>query len=174
MDIVLTGIDTLDKALLKVPTGSDSLKLAEKLGLWTSSIHVPNIVKPSFPKKISELTPPQLSDLYSEWTGEFGRIIELCGLIDAQLAVVKLQIKSAQTSARISIRKSSPDLKHTSTNLSDEADEDPKVVNLNEQFAILSMLESYAKASKEATQQYLTSISREISFRDAQLKARIY
>jgi hypothetical protein len=174
MEIVLTGIDTLDKALTKVPTGNDSLKLAEKLGFWTSAIHNAEVKKPTFPKKISELTPSQLSDLYSEWTGEFGRIIELCGLIDSQLGVVKLQIKSAQTSARVAIRKASPEAKHTSTSLSDEADEDARVLALNEQFALLSMLDSYAKASKEATQQYLTSISREISFRDAQLKARIY
>lgn len=173
MDIVLTGVDTLDKALTKVPTGADSLLLAEKLGLWTTELHKDN-KKPEFPKKISDLTPSQLSDLYSTWTSEFARILEICGLINSQISIVKLRLKSAQTSARVKIRKESSNTKQTSANLSDEADEDPKVIEIAEQLAILSMLESYATASKEATQQYLTSISREISFRDAQLKARIY
>jgi hypothetical protein len=54
------------------------------------------------------------------------------------------------------------------------AEEDPSVVDLLEQSGLLAVLAAHADGAKEATQQYLASISREIAFRDAQMKARIY
>jgi hypothetical protein len=58
--------------------------------------------------------------------------------------------------------------------LSDLADEDQAVIDLVEQQGLLGVLSAQASAAKEVTLQYLQTISREISFRDAQMKARVY
>ena len=60
------------------------------------------------------------------------------------------------------------------THDNDQADEDPAVIDCIEQQGLLSVLAAHSKAAKEVTQQYLTTISREIAFRDAQMKARLY
>jgi len=48
------------------------------------------------------------------------------------------------------------------------------VIDLVEQQGLLGVLSAQASAAKEVNLQYLNTISREISFRDAQLKARVY
>jgi len=173
-DLTLSGVKSLDQALARTRTGTDAVALADRLGLWTSSVHSRTQQRPVFPGTLSELTPAQLSDLYATWTAEFGRITELCGVLSGQEAVLKILLKSAQASARARIRRASPDAKFTTTQLADSADEDPAVSDLCEQQAILAVLTAHAQAAREATQQYLTTISREIAFRDAQLKARVY
>lgn len=176
-DLSLSGVRTLDQALGRTRNGTDAVKLADRLGLWTSQVHSRANSRPEFPSRISELTPPQLSDLFSTWTAEYGRILELCGVLAGQESLLKLQLKSAQASARARIRRNATEgekTKLTSTALSDAADEDPAVVDIAEQQALLIVLTAHAGAAREATQQFLTTISREIAFRDAQLKARVY
>ena len=62
----------------------------------------------------------------------------------------------------------------TSAALNDMVDEDPTVLDLLEQHSLIVVLGAHLGATKEATSQYLASISREISFRDSQMKARVY
>jgi len=175
-DLNLTGLKSLNQALARTKNGTAAVELATKLGLWSSNAHTNVQVRPSFRRELSSLTHGQITDVYAEWTAEYGRITELCSAIDGQEALLRIQMKSAVAAARSRIRRAQPvDAKPLSAQtLADMAEEDPSVVDLLEQSGLLVVLAAHADGAKEATQQYLASISREIAFRDAQMKARIY
>lgn len=175
-DLNLNGLRSLNQALARTKNGAASVELATKLGLWSQSAHTNPSIRPPFRRSLSDLSHGQITDLYAEWTAEFGRITELCSAISGQDALLAIQMKSALASARSRIRRSQPaDAKPmTAQNLSDIANDDQSVIDLLEQSGLLAVLTAHAQGAKEATQQYLASISREISFRDAQMKARIY
>lgn len=175
-DLNLTGLKSLNQVLSRTKNGTAAVDLATKLGLWSASAHANVQVRPTFRRDLSQLTPSQITDLYAEWTAEFGRITELCSAIAGQESLLKIQMKSAVAASRSRIRRSQPvDAKPLSAQtLADMAEEDPSVVDLLEQTGLIAVLAAHADGAKEATQQYLSSLSREIAFRDAQMKARIY
>lgn len=175
-DLNLAGVKNLEQALARTKNGVAAVELAKRMGIWTDSAHSAPRVRPQFPGQISSLTLPQLSDLYAEWTGEFGRIVELCGVLDGQESLLKIQTKTAQSAARARILRALPENTKTPSAqaLTDMTEDDPTVRDLFEQSGLLAVLKAHAGAAKEATAQYLTTISREISFRQAQLQARIY
>jgi len=176
-DLNLTGISSLDQALARTKNGTPAISLARRLGLWTDQAHAAaSDGRRTFTANLSELTPEQLSDLNGRWTADYGRLVELCGAIAGQEALLKVQLKSAQAAARARVVRNLPaDAKRPSQQmLSDEAEQDAAVVDVSDQLALLSVLAAHAQAAKEATGQYLATISREITYRDAQLKARIY
>lgn len=175
-DLNLVGIKNLEQALARTRNGTALVELARKLGLWTQSAHDSVTVRPEFPPKLSELTPAQLSDLNGRWTAEYGRILELCGAINGQEALLKIGLKSAIATARVRARNAQPaDAKPLPlATLADLAEEAPDVIDIHEQMGLLALLSSVCLAAKDATAQYLATISREISFRDAQLKAGVY
>jgi hypothetical protein len=173
-DLNLSGIKTLDDALKRTKNGLDSVSLAKKLGLWTHASHQNTKNRESFPIKLSDLEPTALTDLYSYWTHEFGRITELCGIIAGQEQLLKIQLKSALARTRAKIRRNSPDNKLTQTQLNDMAEEDSAVLDIIEQQEVIAIINAQAGAAKEVTLQYLNTISREITFRDSQMKARVY
>jgi hypothetical protein len=175
-DLNLAGLKSLNQALARTRNGVAAVELAAKLGLWSTEAHRDPAVRPPYKRDLSQLTHTQVSDLYAQWTGEFGRITELCGAIAGQEALLRIQTKSAQASARSRIRRAQPaEAKPLpAQTLADMADEDAGVVDLLEQNGLLAVLAAHAGAAKEATAQYIASLSREISFRDAQMKARIY
>lgn len=175
-DLNLSGIKNLAQVLARTKNGAAAVELMNNLGLWTQSAHERKNIRAEFPSKISDFTPSQLSDLYSKWTADFGRIVELCGIIAGQEALLRIQLKSAQASTRARIRRGIPSetKQPTSAVLNDMVDEDPSVLDLLEQHSLVVVLGAHLTATKEATGQYLASISREISFRDSQMKARVY
>lgn len=175
-DLNLNGLKSLTQALARTRNGLAAVELATKLGLWSTEAHRDPAVRPRYQRDLSQLSHGQITDLYGQWTAEFGRITELCGAIAGQEALLRIQIKSAQASARSRIRRAQPaDAKPLpAQTLADMADEDAAVVDLLEQNGLLAVLSAHAGAAKEATAQYLSSLSREIAFRDAQMKARIY
>lgn len=176
-DINLSGIKNLNTALARMRNGTAAVEMATSLGLWTAARHQGKQSRAEFPIKLSTQTPSQISDLYGEWTAEYGRIVELCGAISGQEALIRIQMKSAQATVRVRIRKAAiqaGEKTPTSGALNDQVDEDPTVMDLTEQTGLLAVLSAHATAAKEATAQYLATISREISFRDAQLKNKIY
>jgi hypothetical protein len=173
-DLNLSGIRSLDQAMARTRNGAAAIELAAKLGLWTTGAHARVTTRALFPDQLSELAPTALSDLYARWTSEFGRVAELLGAIHGQEQLLKIQLKSAQASARARVRRANPESKYTQAQLSDLADEDQAVIDLVEQQGLLGVLSAQASAAKEVTLQYLQTISREISFRDAQMKARVY
>ena len=64
--------------------------------------------------------------------------------------------------------------KNTATQINDKAEEAVTVRDADDAGALVAVLIASASASKEAVAMYLTAISREISFRCAQMDARIY
>jgi hypothetical protein len=177
-DLNLTGIKSLQQALERTPNGAAAVELAKRLGIWSTRSHAAPGERPPFSAKLSELEPPRLSNVFGAWTAEMGRITELCGAVSAQDAALKIELKSAQARARSRVRRErekDKELKPLSAAaLNDEADEAPEVLDLYERAMLLTILDAHAKAAKEATAQYLATISREIAFRDAQMKAGIY
>lgn len=175
-DLNLSGIKNLSQVLSRTKNGAAAVDLMNNLGLWTQAAHDRKNVRGEFPQKISDLTPSQLSDLYSKWTADFGRIVELCGIISGQENLLRIQSKSAQAATRARIRRgvTGEAKQPTSAALNDMVDEDPAVLDLLEQHSLVVVLSAHLVATKEATSQYLASISREISFRDSQMKARVY
>jgi hypothetical protein len=175
-DLNLTGVKSLNQALARTRNGTAAVELANRLGLWTEPVHQRRQERPAFPATLSDLTPSQISDLYAAWTAEFGRILELRGAIEGQEGLLRIQLKSAQASARARLRRAVAEGEKSPSKdtLNDQVDEDPVVIDLVEQLGLLAVLAAHADAAKDATTQYLATISREISFRDAQMKARIY
>lgn len=175
-DLNLSGVKSLDQALARTKNGVASIELAKKMGIWTESAHAAPKTRTAFPGNLSSLTPAQLTDLYAQWTGEYGRIVEICGAISGQQELLKIQLKSAQAAARARARRAQPDNAKTPSQqaLTDMSEEDPTVMDIAEQQGLLVVLAAQAGAVKESTQQYLQTISREIAFRDAQMKARLY
>lgn len=174
-DLNLTGIKSLAQALARTKNGEAAVELARRLGVWTHDAHTTAEVRRPFARNLSEMTPSQITDLYAYWTGEYGRVIELCGAINAQDALLKIQLRSAQASARARLRRAVGETQKplTAAQLTDQAEEDANVIDLQDQMGLIAVLKAHADAAKEATQQYLATISREIAFRDAQMKARI-
>lgn len=175
-DLNLTGVKSLNQALGRTKNGVAAVELANRLGLWTETVHQKRNTRPEFPAALSELTPAQLTDLYSSWTAEFGRLIELCGAIKGQEALLNIQLRSATAAAKARLRRNVAEGEKAPTGkaVDDMAEEDPAVIDLMEQTGLLAVLSAHANAAREATQQFLSTISREITFRDAQMKARIY
>lgn len=175
-DLNLSGVKNVEQAIGRMKNGLAAVEAAKRMGIWTEAAHANPGMRATFPRSLSELSPTQLSDLYAAWTADFGRIIEMCGAISAQEGLLKIQLKSAQASARARIRRGQPEGARPLTQgaLDDMIDSDAAVVDIVEQQAVLAVLAGHALAAKEATAQYLTTLSREISFRDAQMKARIY
>lgn len=149
--------------------------MAKSMGLWSDSMHSSPAEKPTFIKDLSKLSPSQLSDLYGGWTYEFGRIVEICGVLNGQDGLLKIQLKSALASARARIRKSNvSDKSLTVSLLNDLAEEDPNVIDISNKLSNITIMLAQANSAKEIAAQFLASLSREISWRDAQIKAKIY
>jgi hypothetical protein len=169
-------VRNLSQVLARTPNGEAVAALGERLGLLTTGITKGTKQRREFVGDISQLAPARLSAEQSYWAGEFGRVVELVGLLQGQEKYLALKSKAAKSTARSRIRRDAESLgnKMTATALSDEAEDDPAVRDVEEQMALISVLLSSAMAAKEATTMYLSSISREISFRCAQIEARIY
>jgi hypothetical protein len=174
-DLNLSHIRSLNAALAKLPTGTDAVELAKKLGLWTTAAHMAVVERQVFKSNLSALNPDQISDEAGLWTAEFGRITELGGVLIGQREQLKVRARAARAEARSRARAAHKDVKPLpATAVNDQAEEDPAVIDQEERLALVETLLASTNAAKEVTQQYLATLSREISFRDAQLKARIY
>ena len=172
----LRDVTTLPKLLARTPSGEAVAQLAERLGLLTENSLCASSARRPFVNDISTLVPARLSAEQSHWAGEFGRIVELIGLLQSQEKFLALRIKGAKASARSRVRRDAEttERKVTAGQVTDEADEDPNVREVEEQSMLVAEMLAVAMASKEATTLYLSVISREISFRCAQMDAKIY
>lgn len=178
----LQGLSSFSQAMERLPQGRAAVELARRLGAWTASVHQDVPPRRAFKPKLSDLSMSQLSDEHGFWAADYGRLVELAGALNAQLVYLKLASKQARSAARARARRQRNEAAEgqakqkapTVAELNDLADEDPSVVDVDAQVALVEMLLAHVSASREATMQYLTSLSREISFRDSQLKAKLY
>jgi len=175
-DINLTDLRSVHQVLERTPLGEDIAELAERIGLVTEGVHRSSVVRRKFHTNISKLSPPQLSDEQSYWASEYGRIVELIGILQGQEKYLNLKAKAARAAARARLRRNSEEAqggKVTSSQIADAAEEDPVVRELDERSSIVGILLASASAAKDATTIYLQTLSREITFRCAQMDSRL-
>lgn len=177
MDFNLDGIGTLSGALDRMEQGKAAYELSRRLGLFTPAHASAEARKPFLDgRRFSELSPDELSDEHSYWRSEAGRLTEILGLLNGQRSLEKLKVKAARARARSRVRARlrEEERKASVSEVNDEAEEDTEVIGAEESFAYLEMLYAHAGAAKEATIGYLDGISREITSRGDQLKARVF
>lgn len=173
-DLALGAARSLEAALSRLPGAAGALSLAQRSGLWTVAAHRSPGPRQPFPATLADLDPAGLSDLYARWTAEYGRIAELAGALKGQRVVVAARTRSVRASARAAVRSRQDDGKRLSAAaVSDAAEDRPEVVAADAQAALVELLAAQVDAAREATSQYLATISREIAFREAQYRARI-
>lgn len=172
----IASITALRQALERIPEGADAVRLFAKLGLWTSESHRAPGERKAFPSEFSKLGPNELSDLSARVISEAGRVVELVGLLNGLQARLELRMRAARAAARSKARRAWPEDQKapTKAELDDTAEEDPTVIELGEQLGLLQLLLAQAGAVREASQLYKEAVSREITYRAAQLQARMY
>lgn len=172
----LHDVTSLQQLLARTPCGESVAQLADRLGLLTADSLKGASTRRPFKSDISTLNPARLSDEQSYWAGEFGRIVELIGLLQGQEKYLTLRAKSARATARSRIRRDAEaaERKVAAGQVTDEAEDDPIVRDVDEQAVNLAVVLASVLAAKEATALYLSTLSREISFRCAQMDAKIY
>lgn len=181
-DIDLQGVRSFGQAMERLTQGPAALELARRMGVWTSEAHRSVPERRAFKARLSALGPSELSDEHGYWAADFGRLVEMAGALNAQLHLLRLESRRARASARARIRRErsqrvegQPAPKApTIAELNDLAEEDLSVEDVDTRTTLVEMLLAHVNASREATTQYLSSLSREISFRDSQMKAKLY
>lgn len=161
-------------SLARIPSGEELIRLASRLGLWTEASHNSPPGRKPFPTRFSDLGPDELSDLYASWISDAGRLSELCSGLSGHRDRLSLQLKAERARARSRARRANPEVKVTSGQLDDEASSDLAVQDLESSLELVTILLASAEGAKEATNVYLAGISREITYRTEQMKARVY
>jgi hypothetical protein len=171
----LSEINNLDHAMARTPSGVEVLGLAKRLGLITPYEHG---ARRAFKADFTQISTTALSNEQGYWTAEYGRIIEMLGLLTGQEKDISRRLKSATTRERARLRREAetavPPVKKLAGQVNDEASESAGVTSIEEEGQMLDLLIPSVAASKEAIAGYLTAISREISYRAAQMNAGIY
>lgn len=152
----------------KLPSGTASVSLATKLGLWTRDVHTDRRELKGFDTKINEMKPGDLSREYAYWTKEYGRVSELVGMLEGQSYQNKLQAKRVRALAKVKYRQEHKNEKPSAGAVADAIEEDPSVLDSDMQTMLVETLLIQAKRSIDAISQYLTTISREITYRSSQ------
>lgn len=182
--VSLEGIKSLDGMLSRLPQGRQAVALGEKLGIWTPEAHgAQRPARQPFPSNFSDLTDDRLSDQSAHWLSEVFRVTELVGVLEGQKALLQLESKAVRAAVRSEkrrthdeARKASDDPKlkaPTITQLNDEVEDDQRVQDVDAKIGLLSVVSAQAQAYKEGCQVAVNGISREITFRAAQMTAAL-
>jgi hypothetical protein len=180
----LDAIHNLNDALSRVPGGAEVWRMLTRLQMWTPRSKAE---RQQLPQKFSALPNTELSDLSSRIIAELGLLVELCGLLTAVEQGLKLRARQARSAARVTARRTHRDTatadnadgkktrskELTVKELDDLAESDPAVIEVDEQLVLIAILRAQADACKEANTLYKEGVSREITFRAAQMQARI-
>ena len=179
--VQLDGLRNLTQVLSRLPQGSAALALMQRLGLWSQRLHENASSPTGSLSNISTWSDEQLSDKYGALLSELHRTTELVGLLEGQKQLLTLSGKSARASARSRLRRAHEalmvdDLKLKALSvgaLGDEAEAAEAVQEVDLLVGTLGVVMESAKAYKEACTTTTAGLSREISFRQAQLSARM-
>lgn len=175
MSTQLANLHNAAEVLERTPSGTDLARVAARLGLINADSLRMQTQRRAFVAEIAALSPAQLSDEQSYWASEFGRITELAGILRGQNELLAVEAKAARARARARVRRAADSGARLSVaQVDDEAASDPTVRDVEERRALVSQLLAAADAAREATGIYLQAISREITFRTAQMNARVY
>lgn len=185
--VSLDGVRSLTGLLERLPQGTAARQLAERLGLWSTTVHNSTTQrKVVFPSNFSGLGEAELSDSYAYWLSEVFRSTELVGLLEGQKTVLTLESKSTRATARAGLRRKARQLAEaaresngavpkdpTTAQLADEVEEDERVIANDRVLGMLAVVLESAKAYKEACLAATAGLSREYSLRQAQMGARL-
>jgi hypothetical protein len=178
----LTGLRSLEAVLERLPQGSPARTLAAQLGLFDPQIHTgAGNRRKQFGAQFSRMSNEDLSDANGYWLSEVFRATELCGLFEGQRMLLTMEVKATRARVRSQLRKTYQDKVTTgevakapaATQLNDEVEEDEQVQAVEAMLGLLAVVQESAKAYKEACASACAGISREISFRQAQMQARL-
>jgi hypothetical protein len=176
------GVRTLGDLLDQMPSGKAAAALAARLGVWDAKMHANvSAERATYPKDFARLGDDQLSTTNSFWISESGRVTELVGMLEGQKIMLILGSKQAKAAARSRIRKTWDEAasleekprKFTTGEVSDESENDPGVLDNELRLALLEQTLASARAYKEACAAVVAGVSREISFRQAQMSSRL-
>lgn len=186
--VSLEGVRNLSGVLARLPQGEPARVLAEKMGLWSTAIHntADTNRRQAFPNAFARLSDAEVSDQNAYWLSEVFRVTELVGLLEGQKTMLTMQAKATRASVRANLRrkyrqesaalvtagKAAPK-DPSATQLADEVEEDGTVMECDAALAMLAIVAEQAKAYKEACLAVTAGLSREISFRQAQMGARL-
>lgn len=185
--ISLDGVTSMTALLQRLPQGTSARELARRLGLWSVTMHEQVLSRRAiFPSEFSRLSEQDLSDTNAYWLSEVFRATEIVGLLEGQRIMLTMESKSKRASTRARIRRAHRDAQvaaaengktvpkdPSSTQLADEVEEDQNVQDQDATLAMLAVVLESAKAYKDGCLAATAGISREISFRQAQMGARI-
>lgn len=175
VDLQLSSITELRHALQRFPGGVEAVRLFARLGLWSVEAHKQPGTRQPFPSKFSDLGPDELSDLSARVVADSGRVLELVGVLNGIEAKLKIEAKAVRAAARARARRAwSGEKAPTKAEIDDLAEEDPAVRDVDTKMSLLAVLLAAANAAKEANTLYKEGVSREITYRAAQLNARMY
>lgn len=174
----LENFASLKDLLSSMPSGESAARLASTMGIWTPKVHksvADRSAAPSYPSSFSGLSDAQLSDTNAYWLSELARSIELVGMLEGQLVMVKLKCRSARAASRVSARESFTEnkVKATAQQVDDVAEASEGVLSADGLLVVLETVLASAKAYKEACSVVSSGVSREISFRQALLSAKV-
>lgn len=184
--VSLDNVRSLHAVLTRLPQGTQARELAASLGLWSNPLHSNTNQRQQIHTALSKLSDGQLSDVNGYWLSEIFRTTELVGLLDGLKTMLTIESKGLRSTTRARLRrahrqaattaaeKGDPVPKDpTAAQLADEVDEDSNVQEHDQTMALLGVVMESAKAYKEACQAMAAGVSREISFRQAQMSARL-
>lgn len=180
--ISLDGVHSLTGLLERVPLGVQAQELAQRLSIWTTQAHQNlGATRTVFPRNVSELDDGSLSDAFAYWTSELFRIHELVGLLNGLKMNLDLRLKKEKAAARGRARREHEEkqvegvrpTKITAGEVNDLAEEDEKVQDVETDLVTLLVVREQALSHREAVTTARDGLSREISFRQAQLQARV-
>jgi hypothetical protein len=146
--------------------------VAGRLGAWSPALHTDAVRRP-MRHRLSELGPDELSCELGWWSSEYGRLCEVSGVLTAQSERLRLEARTARAQARNRIRTATTKTL-SATAVNDQAEDDPVVLDADRRLCDTDALRHTVEAARDATDRYLSSLSREIAFRDAQMRARLY
>lgn len=169
--------------LSNLPNGTAVSQAMRALGLWTTDSHAKPGSRRRFRSDLATMHGAELANEQAYWASELGRISELLGLLRGQKIQANLGLKLALAKARCAIReehaaivvpegKKAP-AKITVGELNDRAEENPDVMDERQALTTVEMYLASAEAAHEATLLYLQTLSREITRRGDEMKARM-
>lgn len=185
LELNIAGINTLAGLIERLPLGQPAQDLAKRLAVWTTSAHQNlSAERKVYPRTLSNLTEGGLSDTYAYWNAELIRLHELHGLLEGQRKYVELLVKKERAHARSAVRQkyeedlaaAGPDVKvskPTAGEINDRAEDSEAVLAAVESLGLLDVVMSSVLGYREACITATASLSREISFRQAQYTARL-
>lgn len=165
----------LRTVLARVPGGDDAVARMTALGLFSPGVHQRAPGREFPPGSFSDLPNGELSDHVARLAADLGRFMEAGGLLRGLLVLLSAAAKEYEADARRRARAGWPaDAKPpTIQQIDDAAAADPAVRDAHRHVALVESLLKMVLSAEESTAAFHQAASREITFRVAQLDARI-